>query len=292
MQQKQRLKSLDRFKKAVNDIEAGSKESAILVCTDVAARGLDVPYVGNVLHYQCPFNAEVYVHRCGRTARIGRTGQSLALLAPDDSKAFKSICQVLKKSEDSIKMYQVKYAVLEKVRPLITQAKELEKGIHQRKQSEKSANWMVKSAQEADLELDDELQYELQEQLGAKAAKVAGGSKQTKSLFDQFKNDGSVHRKRESKQVMRQAELKKKYDREMQAQKLKRFSNSSFLTPEAARYLNEAIKDNQTRIDEEVIYAGLHDTKAGKMKFKRNEQFSSKYKKERQSKRKRKGRFG
>lgn len=74
MQQKQRLKSLDRFKKAVNEIEAGSKESAILVCTDVAARGLDVPYVSNVLHYQCPFNAEVYVHRCGRTARIGRTG--------------------------------------------------------------------------------------------------------------------------------------------------------------------------------------------------------------------------
>ena len=81
-------------------------------------------------------------------------------------------------------MYQVKYAVLEKTRPLITQAKELEKGIHQRKQKEKSADWMVKSAQEADLELDEELQFELQEQLGAKAAKVADGSKQTKSLFD------------------------------------------------------------------------------------------------------------
>ena len=83
---------MDRFKRAVNDIEAGSKESAILVCTDVAARGLDVPFVSNVLHYQCPFNAEIYVHRCGRTARIGRKGQSLALLAPDDNKAFKSIC--------------------------------------------------------------------------------------------------------------------------------------------------------------------------------------------------------
>ncbi len=91
---------------------------------------------------------------------------------------------------------------------------------------------------------------------------------------------------------MRQAELKKKYEREIQAQKLKRFSNSSFLTPEAARYLNEAIKENQTRVDEEIVYAGLHDTKVGKMKFKRNEKFSSKYKKERQSKRKRKGRFG
>ena len=40
---------------------------------------------------------------------------------------------------------------------------------------------------------------------------------------------------------MRQAELKKKYDREIEAQKIKKFSNSSYLTPEAARYLNEAI---------------------------------------------------
>ena len=272
---------MDRFKRAVNDIEAGGTQSAILVCTDVAARGLDIPYVGNVLHYQCPFNAEIYVHRCGRTARIGRHGQSLALLCPDDNKAFKSICQVLKKSEGSIQMYQVKYGVLDKLRPLITQAKDLEKGIHRSKQNEKSATWMMQTAQDADLELDEDLQYELREKLGAKAAKVEGGSLATGKLFDAFKDDGTIHRKRASKQDQRQNELKQKYDREISSQKLKRFSNSSFLTPEAARHLNEAIRGNRTRVDEEVVYAGLHETKAGKMKFQRNEQFSSKYKKER-----------
>jgi superfamily II DNA/RNA helicase len=46
----------------------------ILVCTDVAARGLDVPDVENVVHYQIPFNADTFVHRCGRTARIGKEG--------------------------------------------------------------------------------------------------------------------------------------------------------------------------------------------------------------------------
>lgn len=94
LQQKQRLKSLDRFKRAVNDIESGTTdtEGAILVCTDVAARGLDIPYVSNVVHYQCPFNAEIYVHRCGRTARIGRNGDSLNLLAPEDNKSYKGIC--------------------------------------------------------------------------------------------------------------------------------------------------------------------------------------------------------
>lgn len=89
------MKNLDRFKRAVLEIESGGdKENngAILVCTDVAARGLDVPYVSNVMHYQCPFNAEVYVHRCGRTARMGRSGEACALLSPDDNKQFKSIC--------------------------------------------------------------------------------------------------------------------------------------------------------------------------------------------------------
>lgn len=102
MQQRQRLKNLEKFKRGVNEIESGVDTTAVLVCTDVAARGLDIPYVSNVLHYQCPWNAEIYVHRCGRTARIGRDGECLALLSPDDNKAFKGICQVLKKTEDEL----------------------------------------------------------------------------------------------------------------------------------------------------------------------------------------------
>ena len=47
--------------------------------------------------------------------------------------------------------------------------------------------------------LDEEMQYELREKLGAKAAKLIDGSQQTKSLFDEFKNDGSIHKKRASK---------------------------------------------------------------------------------------------
>jgi superfamily II DNA/RNA helicase len=53
-----------------------------------------------VVHYQCPFNAEIYVHRCGRTARIGKSGFSLNLLASEDEQNFKTICKVLKKATD------------------------------------------------------------------------------------------------------------------------------------------------------------------------------------------------
>lgn len=75
-------------------------ESVLLVCTDVAARGLDIPNVQNVVHYQCPFNAEIYVHRCGRTARIGKSGFSLNLLSSEDEQNFKTICKVLKKATE------------------------------------------------------------------------------------------------------------------------------------------------------------------------------------------------
>lgn len=86
--------------------------------------------------------------------------------------------------------------------------------------------------------------------------------------------------------------LKVKYDREIQAQKLKRFSNSSYMTPDSFAYLNEIVQNNQSKVDEEIVYAGLQNHTKGKMTFKNNEKFASKYKKERQNKRKRKGRFG
>lgn len=126
MQQRQRLKNLDRFKTAVSKCESGASggEGAILVCTDVAARGLDIPYVQKVLHYQCPFNAELYIHRCGRTARIGREGEVLALLAPEDEKAFRAIRKVvLGGNDERLQPLDVSYVQLAKLEPLVEAAK-------------------------------------------------------------------------------------------------------------------------------------------------------------------------
>ncbi|KAH0785256.1 putative ATP-dependent RNA helicase DDX49 [Histomonas meleagridis] len=64
----------DRFA-AIRDFKSGSQR--ILVATDVAARGLDIPYVDEVIHFNPPPSATIYVHRAGRTGRAGRSGRSI-----------------------------------------------------------------------------------------------------------------------------------------------------------------------------------------------------------------------
>lgn len=59
-------------------------ESGILVCTDVMARGIDIPQVDWVLQYDPPSTASSFVHRCGRTARIGNEGNALLFLLPTE----------------------------------------------------------------------------------------------------------------------------------------------------------------------------------------------------------------
>ncbi|MGR3461459.1 MAG: DEAD/DEAH box helicase [Roseovarius sp.] len=67
----------------------------VLVATDVAARGLDIPAVTHVYNYELPNVAENYVHRIGRTARAGRAGTAIAFCAPDEMGELKDIQKVL-----------------------------------------------------------------------------------------------------------------------------------------------------------------------------------------------------
>jgi len=249
MQQRQRLKNLDRFKNAVQKCEAGTSggEGAILVCTDVAARGLDIPNVQKVLHYQCPFNAEVYIHRCGRTARIGREGEVLALLSPEDEKSFKAIRKVvLGHAEENLSLYPLSYVQLSKLEPLIDTAKKFEAALHKTDKEKKSANWLLKAAKDADLALDENLELQIKETLGA-ADQILGKRKRRTSDDDTVApidvlEDTSSGLNRKGKEVSKVQQLKRKYDDLKKNENFKRFSNSSFLTPEAASYLNELVK--------------------------------------------------
>jgi superfamily II DNA/RNA helicase len=82
MDQGDRIRELDRFK---------SGEILILVASDVAARGLDVPGVSHVINYDVPHHAEDYVHRIGRTGRAGRTGIAYTLLTPDEEENLREV---------------------------------------------------------------------------------------------------------------------------------------------------------------------------------------------------------
>lgn len=75
-----------------------SGEVNILVATDVAARGIDIPGVSHVYNYQLPEVPENYVHRIGRTARAGAEGEAIAFCAPDEKRLLKQIEKLLGRS--------------------------------------------------------------------------------------------------------------------------------------------------------------------------------------------------
>ena len=86
--QDERLKALDAFKQGAVDL---------LVCTDVAARGLDIKDVPAVFNFDVPFNAEDYVHRIGRTGRAGASGLAVTLVSSSDARLVADIEKLLKK---------------------------------------------------------------------------------------------------------------------------------------------------------------------------------------------------
>lgn len=75
----------------------------LLVCSDVAARGLDVSGVSHVFNYDVPFNADDYVHRIGRTGRAGQSGKAWTLVTADDDKLVESIQKLVGKEIPTLK---------------------------------------------------------------------------------------------------------------------------------------------------------------------------------------------
>lgn len=82
LEQHRRNSNLDAFRRG---------EAAVLLATDVAARGLDIPQVTLVLNYSLPPNIAQYCHRVGRTARAGRSGRAVSLVGQHDRKLMRSI---------------------------------------------------------------------------------------------------------------------------------------------------------------------------------------------------------
>jgi ATP-dependent RNA helicase DeaD len=89
MEQRQR----DRVMQLIRDDKAD-----VLVATDVAARGLDIDHISHVINYDIPTSPEVYVHRIGRTGRIGREGVAITLVDPREQRTLRFIETVTKQT--------------------------------------------------------------------------------------------------------------------------------------------------------------------------------------------------
>jgi len=88
MSQNKRLSSLNKFK---------AKSRSILIATDVASRGLDIPHVDVVINFDIPTHSKDYIHRVGRTARAGRSGRAVTFVSQYDVELYQRIEHLLGK---------------------------------------------------------------------------------------------------------------------------------------------------------------------------------------------------
>ena len=162
----------------------------MLLATDVAARGLDVPAVDHVVHYQAPRTADAYVHRNGRTARAARKGFSLLMVAPDERRVVRAllgslqrrecpspppllpphlltviswegeVLTILSAEEDEIPELPVELYMLDKLKARVGLAREIDGAQHRVRKEAHERNWLREAAEAMEIALDSDLDSE------------------------------------------------------------------------------------------------------------------------------------
>lgn len=154
MAQKARLRSIERF------TETAKGKASILVATDVAARGLDIPNVDLVIHYHVPRAADAYVHRSGRTARAQKTGVSILLCSPEEVIPTRRLISKIH-SDTKGKNYFVQTIDMDRklagrLKPRVTLAKKIADASLAKEKGSKEDDWMRNAAEELGVEYDSE----------------------------------------------------------------------------------------------------------------------------------------
>ncbi|HEX4198529.1 MAG TPA: DEAD/DEAH box helicase [Caulobacteraceae bacterium] len=107
LDQATRMRTLDAFRKG---------ELKLLVASDVAARGLDIPDVSHVFNYDVPHHADDYVHRIGRTGRAGKSGDTFMLVTPADGRQLEKVLKLIGKTPDEVTL-DVDWSQVKESRP-------------------------------------------------------------------------------------------------------------------------------------------------------------------------------
>ena len=176
MPQKARLRSIERF-------SSPSHPGSILIATDVAARGLDIPSVQLIIHYHLPRAADMYVHRSGRTARAEQSGSSILLCAPEEVVGVRRlIAKVHARNSDLsdsiaksfIRTLDLNRQVVARLKPRVTLAKKISDASLAREKKGHEDNWLRTAADDLGVEYDTD---EFAAQEGSKKGRGAGRKK-------------------------------------------------------------------------------------------------------------------
>ncbi|KAI8801229.1 P-loop containing nucleoside triphosphate hydrolase protein [Cladochytrium replicatum] len=175
LQQRQRLKALDRLKE---------NPRAVLITSDVAARGLDIPAVEQVIHFQIPRTSDIYIHRSGRTARAKSEGISIALVSPAEVTAYKELCRSLQRK--GIDAFPVDHMAVSKLRKRVALARRIEEMMHRMEKEDHDKSWAKKMATDAGLDDDED---------------DVGGKKPQKKKGDPSENSGLTKKEKKAIEV-------------------------------------------------------------------------------------------
>ncbi|KAF4435308.1 ATP-dependent RNA helicase MAK5 [Fusarium austroafricanum] len=154
MAQKARLRSLERFTAARN---------SILIATDVAARGLDIKEVDQVLHYHVPRSADTYIHRSGRTARGESSGVSVILCSPDEVLPTRRLASKVHaergagaKREHFIQTLLIDRKMASRLKPRVDLAKKIADTVLAKEKAHSDDTWLRNAAEELGVEYDSD----------------------------------------------------------------------------------------------------------------------------------------
>ena len=214
MMQNVRMKNLEKFT---------NNKSAILFCTDIGARGLDIPKVDLVIHYHIPTRTDIFVHRSGRTARANQSGKVSSLISGKELGLYRRIMVDLNYKQFSMNTLPV--SQLEKIKSLFEYAKELERENFNFLKENREKMWYKNAAKQCDMIYDD---Y---------------GENREDDLDEE---DKEKEREKKFLNKKRKIEAKVKFQKKKIYTKLNEnnIKRTSFLAPEQIDKLNELMKDD------------------------------------------------
>jgi ATP-dependent RNA helicase DDX24/MAK5 len=187
MAQKARLRSIERFKE---------RPGSILVATDVAARGLDIPKVELVIHYHLPRAADTYVHRSGRTARAEAAGSSILICAPEEVQGVRRLIAKVharageapksKKTAYFIRTLDIDRRIVARLKPRATLSKKLADTVIAKEKHHSEDNVMRQAAEDLGVDYDSE---EFEKEAKGKKGRGTGRKKKEKEASEMTKGE-------------------------------------------------------------------------------------------------------